>query len=365
MENILNEFLTSKDRVLNLLNFLPYPLIIAKEIDEKMIHVFANAQFLVEIGYTDEAIPTIEHWFSLAYPDEAYRQEIIQQWTQQMNIAKANQIDSAVVQAKIRLKNGQDCWYKVKATIWKDYHAVAFINIDQLVRQNETLIIQNTNKDKILSLISHDIRTPIIQIIALLDLFKDETLEASEFLSMSDLVCAKVNEILSFVDNILHWAKNNFQQFNITKSNFAIGVQIDEIVALYETEIAHKQITIIKDLSVLEVISTDKEIFSVVLRNILTNAVKFTPKYGSITIRASEEGAYWCIEVADTGVGIDTTSLKNINNDIHHTTKGTNKEQGFGVGLLLCRDLLTKIGGYLSIHSEIANGTTVSICLPK
>lgn len=365
MKKILNEFIKDKDRVLNLLNFLPYPLVIAKEIDAKIIHIFANAQFLVEIGYTDEEIPTIEHWFSLAYPDEAYRKEVVQQWMQQVNIAKVNQIDSAVVQAKIRLKNGQDCWYKAKATLWQDYHAVAFINIDQLVRQNEALIIQNANKDKILSLISHDIRTPIIQTIALLDLFKDETLEVSEFLTLSNLVYARVNEVLSFVDNTLYWAKNNFQQLNIIKSNINIGAQIDSIIALYEAQIENKKITIVKDLSILIEIRTDKEIFSAVLRNILANAIKFTPTHGSITIRASEEDAYWCVQVADTGIGMDAALLENLNNNIHHTTKGTNKEQGFGLGLLLCRDLLTKIGGYLSIHSEIANGTKVSIYTPK
>lgn len=332
--------------------------------DKESTHIFLNEQFLTEIVYTIEEMPTIKEWFELAYPNESYRQEVIHNWTEQVTEAKEKHKDSAIFQAKIRLKNGNYCWYEIKGTLWQEYHAIAFINIDRLVQQKEELIIQNNNKDKMLSLLTHDIRTPITQIISLLDLFRDKDIEADEFLYLSDSLYTRTNDLLNFVDKTLDWVKINFKQLSIVKSNILIDYQIDNIINLYAHSAQSKNIKIIKDNIQIESIDTDKDIFHIVLRNILANAIKFTPKNGKIKLEVLQEKSYCVIQISDIGIGISEEVIEKLKNKIHHTTKGISNEHGIGLGLLFSRDLLEKIGGHLIIDSKINQGTTVKIYIP-
>ncbi len=195
-------------------------------------------------------------------------------------------------------------------------------------------------------------------------MFKDKNLEADEFLDLSDSLFTRANDVLNFVDKTLDWVKTNFKQLKIIKSNVVIDYQIDNIINLYEYSAQSKNIEIVKDSIEVESVDTDKDIFHTVLRNILANAIKFTPKNGNIKLQVLQEESFCIIQVSDTGIGISEDVIEKLKNKIHHTTKGTHHEHGIGLGLLLCRDLLEKIGGHLVIDSKVNEGTMVKIYIP-
>jgi signal transduction histidine kinase len=364
IKELLTDFLANPLLVKDFINFLPHPILIAKEIRQERSHIFINQQFLTEIGYSYDEVPTLHHWYQLAYPDEQYRARVAAQWEAKVIEAQLTGQETVELQVKVRLKSGSDCWYEIKATLWAEYHAVTFVNINKLMAQQEELTRQNNNKDKVLSLLSHDVRGPIIHLANLLELVKSREMSPEEFLPLSSTLYAQVKNVLGFVDNALYWAKTNFQQFEVNQSVVDLGEQLDSVIALHEHLAQIKGITILREYMPSISFETDKEVLHIVLRNVLSNAIKFTPNRGQVKINAHREPSFWVITIADTGVGMDASVLNKLKNKEHYTRRGTNREQGIGVGLLLCSELLGKIGGGIDIESQLQVGTTVSIRLP-
>ena len=109
---------------------------------------------------------------------------------------------------------------------------------------------------------------------------------------------------------------------------------------------------------------TDRDMLKLVLRNLLSNSIKFTPVHGHITISLRENSAFAEIIVQDTGVGISAESLKKIHENSYYTTKGTASESGTGLGLLLCKEFLSRNGGEMTIQSELGKGSIFSFSIP-
>ena len=104
---------------------------------------------------------------------------------------------------------------------------------------------------------------------------------------------------------------------------------------------------------------------NLVLRNLISNAIKFTPENGHIAIGATELSSFVEVYVQDTGLGLSSEALEKINGNDFYTTKGTASESGTGLGLMLCKDFLNRNGGQMHIESEIGKGSTFSFTLPR
>jgi signal transduction histidine kinase len=136
------------------------------------------------------------------------------------------------------------------------------------------------------------------------------------------------------------------------------------VILLLRLQTQAKQILIDNTASTPVIAMADKEMIGLVLRNLLTNAVKFTPQGGKITIGVNACEDFVEVYVQDTGTGISKEALQKINENNYFTTKGTASESGTGLGLMLCRDFLSRNSGQLFIESKIGEGSTFSFTLP-
>lgn len=234
----------------------------------------------------------------------------------------------------------------------------------EMEAQQKKLEESNLIKDKLFSIIGHDLKTPIWSLSMLLDSEESECPEQlmREILPELRTELKKASELF---ENLLSWAK--LQLHDATVSNEAINVyEITEKVSeSLRNKATAKEVAIQNKLSSDTIVNADKSILEIVLRNIISNAIKFSSKNGSITINGNLQEEQFQIKITDNGLGISPESLKRIREKIFYTTYGTNGEKGTGLGLIICSDLIEKCNGKLSIDSIEGQGTTLSILLPQ
>jgi len=140
---------------------------------------------------------------------------------------------------------------------------------------------------------------------------------------------------------------------------------IDDTVALLRLQADNKKIWLETSLQQPVYCYADREMINLVLRNILSNAIKFTPAHGTVWVSAREHAAVVEIAVQDTGVGMSDEAIAQLFGDYYYTTRGTNSETGTGLGLKLCKDFLEKNGGSIKVNSNPGVGSTFSVILPR
>jgi signal transduction histidine kinase len=230
------------------------------------------------------------------------------------------------------------------------------------------LILLNADKDRFISILGHDLKNPFNNILGLSEVLTDEiaSLKTEEIEDIAKDIHKSATITNNLLDDILMWAKTQQGKipFNPLKLSFA-DICKNTIGPLNST--AHsKNITI--DYSTVDnsIVYADIDMLKTVLRNLVSNAIKFTNNGGAININAEENSENTTISVSDNGVGIPTDNLAKLF-DISEvlTTKGTAKETGTGLGLLLCREFVEKHGGKIWVESEVGKGSDFKFTLPK
>ena len=138
----------------------------------------------------------------------------------------------------------------------------------------------------------------------------------------------------------------------------------DDAIHVHQLQASIKKISVSKEIEESCEVIADKDMVQLVLRNLISNAIKFTPEKGRIVISLKKEGAYCRVSVSDTGIGMDQETLKKIQENNYYSTSGTAKESGTGLGLMLSKDFLTRNGSSLHIESEIGTGSIFYFMLP-
>jgi signal transduction histidine kinase len=346
------------------LDFLPYPFLIAEERDSVYYNLHVNQKFLDEIGYTINDIPSVRDWFNIAYPDEVYRQAVIEEWNKRFTEARVKGLDAVQMKVVIHTRVKGDVWYEVKSSVIGRFQLVAFVTIHEAVIKEQSLQQLNTTNHQVLSVLSHDLRAPLISMNALTRLALRSSLTTEEFLSLVPKLHERSRQTLDLLDTTLYWAKSNFHEIKISYEPVDVQQVVDSVVQAYESSYKAKNIVVTTFLSSHSPI-TDKEILTIVLRNLLSNAIKFTPEGGSIRVVSQEENNLYTLCVEDTGVGLLPEDLDRIIRENYLSKKGTHEEKGHGIGLRLCRQLLRKMNGNLVLKSEVGKGTHVYIYLPQ
>lgn len=236
----------------------------------------------------------------------------------------------------------------------------------QLEKNELELLDINETKDKLFSIIGHDLRGPIGAFQGLLQLFKSGEVEQKEFLSFIPKLKADIDHISFTLNNLLSWGQTQMNG-TITRPT---AVDLESIVAVNVdllSEIAsNKSIKMNNRVEEHTMAWSDSNQIDIVVRNLISNALKFTPKNGSITVSVFEKNKHWEISVKDTGVGIDQETQDRIfvkNSNI--TTYGTDNEKGTGLGLTLCKEMVENNKGTIWVNSIPNQGTCFKFTLPK
>ena len=233
-----------------------------------------------------------------------------------------------------------------------------------LTQQKEELGELNALKNKLFSVIAHDLKTPMYGLRNLFRNMEAMQLSSAEVQAFIPEVVKDLNYTTSLMENLLQWSKIQMEAHTIQHVPVDIQSLINEVILLLRLQTQAKQILIDNTASTPVIAMADKEMIGLVLRNLLTNAVKFTPQGGKITIGVNACEDFVEVYVQDTGTGISKEALQKINENNYFTTKGTASESGTGLGLMLCRDFLSRNSGQLFIESKIGEGSTFSFTLP-
>jgi two-component system, sensor histidine kinase and response regulator len=234
-----------------------------------------------------------------------------------------------------------------------------------LQKQTVELTELNTLKNKLFSVISHDLKTPMYALRNLFRTIQQQNLPAEEIKNMLPDVINDLNYTTGLMENLLQWAKSQMQSECINTQKLDISKMIAEVIQLLKLQADAKQLWIESKMDPAVYIMADKDMISLVLRNLLSNAIKFTPEKGRISIGVNEMPSYVEVFIKDTGTGISEEALHKINGNDYYTTNGTAHEQGTGLGLMLCKEFLGKNGGQMCIESEPGEGSVFSFTLPK
>lgn len=221
-------------------------------------------------------------------------------------------------------------------------------------------------KNRFFSLIAHDLRSPLSSLSSYLNMLIDSNVlskkEISEYAADLKKSVSNVNGML---DNLLNWAVSETSDWNIQSADFDIKDAIDRNVELFHTVAKQKNISLINNSKSVNIIADENSI-DVVLRNLISNGIKYTNKGGEVVVSVDENDEYVVISVKDNGIGIsDEIKERLFNLDGKHKPRGTDNEKGSGLGLILCKEFAEKNGGFLKFDSKTEKGTTFKFYLPK
>jgi PAS domain S-box-containing protein len=239
----------------------------------------------------------------------------------------------------------------------------------QLEEQNVQLQELNASKDKFFSIISHDLKNQFGTLLGFGELVIEnyEGYTAEKIKSLVGKMFGSAQKLYALLENLLTWSRIQRGVMKCQPAAIDMYPIAFENVELFTSQAERKQVHLKNTVTKGAVIYADYSMIDTVVRNLLSNALKFTSAGGSITVSAVDhDERYRSISIADTGVGIPEKVLpKLLRIDAHHTTAGTAGEKGTGLGLILCKDLVEKNGGSMWIESEVGKGTTFTFTLPK
>jgi len=238
------------------------------------------------------------------------------------------------------------------------------LRTNEIKKQNLQLEEVNHVKDKLFSVVSHDIKGPLSSLHLALTLAKSGTLSSEEFQELTAGLELRLVQTSEFIDNLLQWAKLQMKGESFEPDRLDLSELARESVRLLEPECAQKKISLKNNLQGAFNAYADLNMMRSVIRNLLTNAIKFTLPNGTITINAYLVETKIIISVSDTGVGIPTLNRERLFTLTSITTEGTHNEKGTGLGLLLCREFVEKNGGKIWFETQEGRGTTFFFSLP-
>jgi signal transduction histidine kinase len=229
----------------------------------------------------------------------------------------------------------------------------------------------NTAKDRFFSIIAHDLKSPFNGLLGLTNILHEDfdTLSENEKKEFSGIIKESTNDIYKLLENLLEWSASQTGRLHLAKKPIDLTAMTEKILKTNQPAINKKQLEIVLGADNNKTPYADKETISTVLRNLISNAIKFTPKGGKISIKISDYFAgnqpEILVEVTDNGVGIQPEHMKDLFVlNKKYRSQGTDKETGTGLGLLLCKEFVEKNGGVLKVESKPGTGSTFSFTLP-
>jgi len=238
----------------------------------------------------------------------------------------------------------------------------------ELAESRRTILEMNRSRDKIYSIIAHDIRSPLSGILMTLDTIDQGYLDpnSDDFKEIIHQLKIRTKDTATLLTSLLNWTRNQDMNVVILPKDTNINSLIISCIQLLEEVAKNKNISIVNEIS--ENINSwcDEVSVNTVFINIISNAIKFTPSNGMITINGKELDDKVEISIKDTGIGMPEEAIRKIfAENQHYTSSGTENEQGTGLGLMLVKDFLKKNNGSLAVKSKLNEGTMFTITLPK
>lgn len=254
--------------------------------------------------------------------------------------------------------------------VWTSYQQLLLsykASEEEIKRKNDELNELNESKDKFFSIIAHDLRSPFQGLLGISNYLVEEfdSLDKDEFKEMILSLNEALHTQYKFLDDLLSWSRIQSGRMVIEPELLNLNSELQKVLRLFESNIKNKKINLTININSKQEVLADDDMLSLLFRNLISNAIKFTHSGGTVEITAFEEDEEILVVVSDSGVGIKQENIpKLFRIDVQFSTHGTNKESGNGLGLVLCKEIVEKHGGKIWVESEINKGTQFFFTLP-
>ncbi len=339
------------------------PLLMAL-VDKEGNFILANNNYASRFGYTRRDIigrnrkeVLSSHIFE---KHEPMFQDVLKTKKQVSFLEETNLPDGSVISA-----NGK---YEPILNVDGEIESVAICvdDVSELVRAHKALKVANETKDKLFSIIAHDIKSPLNLFHSILNLNHDDVISKEQFIEYQNSLKQRLGSLTSTVDELLEWARMQLGGINAYPAKVNISEVVHENADLFHTLIKRKNIDFKIDTPKDMEAWIDENHFKVALRNLIHNAIKYTNGGGSVQVISDQNESETTVSIVDSGVGMSSERIQSIiNKEIQKSKAGTDQELGAGLGLSLSLGLLEKNNCNVSLTSEPNKGTKVEIKIPK
>jgi signal transduction histidine kinase len=233
---------------------------------------------------------------------------------------------------------------------------------EEIAEQNKKLQEANDIKDKIFSIIGHDLRSPLVSLMGLLSMVMRNEVTDDEFKTFAPKLHHLVTGTNETLENLLQWANSQMTGWSQTPSTLVLHDHVSRCVNLFTEAAKVKEITMTNHVDEHDQVIADPNQLELIVRNLIHNAIKFSSNGGSISITACRADEYIELRVTDSGTGMSAEYVQNLfNRQSARTSRGTQGERGTGLGLLLCKEMVENNGGKIFATSEEGKGSTFHV----
>jgi two-component system, sensor histidine kinase and response regulator len=274
--------------------------------------------------------------------------------------------------------------YNIKYNLWgyeksiKEKNKILLLNNSEITTQRDELGKQaaalrektaelmelNHVKTKLFSIISHDLRTSVYSIKNIFDALEKGYITGKELLDMIPQASNEIGNSIELVNNLLGWARSQFHEIKANPQTLDLIKITETTFRLFALQAQKKKIRLENKIGNYIFAFADNDMTCTVLRNLVYNAIKFTPEGGQVVVRTEPDGNFIRLIISDTGVGMKADVIEQIFNNEYYTTPGTANEAGTGLGLMICRDFVQLNRGRLDVKSKLGEGTSFIVTLP-
>ena len=222
-------------------------------------------------------------------------------------------------------------------------------------------------KDKLFSIIAHDLRNPFTALIGLTELLNEnaDSIDTGQLNQYASMINESSHKLLMLIEKLLEWARSQTGKLEPVKAKLHLKSLADDVMKIYLTQAETKGIRLKNEIPDNIFIFADQEILAIIIRNLISNGIKYTRKDGNVTLTSHEESGKTVMIVSDTGIGMSQGQLdKLFKIGETFTTEGTGNEAGTGLGLVICKEFIEILGGTISVKSIAEQGTSFYLTLP-
>jgi len=235
----------------------------------------------------------------------------------------------------------------------------------EIEKQHQELLAMNKDKEKLFSIVAHDIRSPLATLESLLDMFQKGQYPRDDMEEAAAILHSKVSQLGGTLDNVLRWSSRSMKGIQTRPRHFLLAPVMTEVLHFFKLIIEQKDIGVDVQVPVNMALYADRDQVSVILRNLFSNALKFSYSGSKIKVVALQTDRQVSISVTDYGTGMSLLQLKTLFTSQQHPAYGTAGERGTGLGLILCREFAEQNNGVIDVESTAESGTTFTLWLCK
>jgi signal transduction histidine kinase len=226
----------------------------------------------------------------------------------------------------------------------------------------------NAAKDKFMSILAHDMINPFNAFLGITQFIQRSFNELSkeEIKESINDIAESAKGLYTLLENLLKWGRSQSGRINFSPEHYNLKMLVTGTISVLNTNAMAKNIELVTDVPESVKVFVDPNMITTVIRNLVSNAIKFTPQGGKIKVEAFQSNKITTVSVTDTGMGISESDIKKLFDlSNHHSTVGTSNEKGTGLGLILCKDFVERHGGKIWVESQKGKGSIFTFTLPE